>query len=130
MPKRKPPGSRRWKTNPPPKLDFLVISPVQGTTEYKNVRSVSCLMKGSGWLEIMPGHLPLIGATVEGVIRIASENGKSELTLPPGILQVGNNTVRLFVLGQDFQSGGKAGSTSRFAADILPAKTGREKEEG
>lgn len=117
--------------NPLPNLDFLVISPVQGTKEYKNILSVSCQMKGAGWLEIMPGHLPLIGATVEGDVHVSSQSGKNDLTLPPGILQVGNGVVKLFILDQEFQSGSKSIPSRRFAEDIIPsAKNGTKLEKG
>lgn len=87
-----------------PKLLLRVSTPTKVILEQSNVSAFACRMKGSGALEIMPGHLPLIGASQSGTVEYLVGEDVHELTLDAGILQVAGNTIDLLVIETGFDS--------------------------
>lgn len=51
-------------------------------------------------LTIWPGHLPMMGRTVPAAVRYADVEGEHEIELPPGIVEVADGTVTVFLAGE------------------------------
>lgn len=90
-----------------PKLLLKVSTPTKVVLEQPNVSAFACRMSGTGALEIMPGHLPLIGATQSGTMEYLVGEDVHELKLDAGILQVADNTIDLLVMETGFESSQK-----------------------
>ncbi len=90
-----------------PRLLLKVSTPTKVLLEQADVSAFACRMKGSGALEIMPGHLPLIGATQAGTVEYLVGEDVHELKLDAGILQVDGDTINLLVMEAGFESSTK-----------------------
>ena len=99
-----------------PKLHLRVITPTERLLDQESVEAFACTMKEAGALEIMPGHLPLIGVTEPGTVEYLVGEDVKELQVGTGILDVEKNSVTLLVIG-----GGLSKSES-------PAEEGSEKK--
>jgi F0F1-type ATP synthase epsilon subunit len=82
-----------------PKLHLRVITPTERLLDQQEVEAFACRMKETGALEILPGHLPLVGATEPGTIEYLLENNVKEMQVGAGILEVEKNSVTLLVIG-------------------------------
>ena len=87
-----------------PKLLLRVLTPTKVILEQPDVSAFACRMKGTGALEIMPGHLPLIGATQAGTVEYMVGEDVHELKLDEGILQVDGDTIHVLVIETDLES--------------------------
>ncbi len=103
-----------------PKLLLRVLTPTKVVLEQPDVSAFACRMKGSGALEIMPGHLPLMGATQAGTVEYMVGEDVRELKLDEGILQVDGNTVNVLVIEAGFETPKSVAVThGRLAGDLL-----------
>ncbi len=80
------------------RLKLLISSPTKRVFERDNLLSITCRMKGTGAIQFLPGHHPLVGATETGFIRLRDENGIAELESAEGILSVEGGTVSILIL--------------------------------
>jgi F0F1-type ATP synthase epsilon subunit len=85
-----------------PKLLLKVLTPTRVILEQPDVSAFACRMKGTGVLEIMPGHLPLMGATQSGTVEYLVNEEFHELKLDEGILQVDGETINVLVIEAGF----------------------------
>ena len=82
-----------------PKLHLRVITPTERLLDQEGVEAFACTMKEAGALEIMPGHLPLIGVTEPGTVEYLVGEDVKELQVGTGILDVEKNSVTLLIIG-------------------------------
>jgi F0F1-type ATP synthase epsilon subunit len=82
-----------------PKLHLRVITPTERLLDQEGVEAFACTMKEAGALEIMPGHLPLIGVTEPGTVEYLVGEDVKELQVGTGILDVEKDSVILLVIG-------------------------------
>ena len=76
-------------------MDMSVITP-QGVTNHKEVDRIT--IPGSlGTFTILKGHAPLISKITKGKINFRTNNNTEEIEVENGIVEVKNNTVRLFM---------------------------------
>jgi F0F1-type ATP synthase epsilon subunit len=82
-----------------PKLHLRVITPTERLLDQEGVDAFACTMKEAGALEILPGHLPLIGVTQPGTVEYLLGEDVKELQVGTGILDVEKDSVTLLVIG-------------------------------
>jgi len=82
-----------------PKLHLRVITPTERLLDQEGVDAFACKMKEAGALEILPGHLPLIGVTEPGTVEYLLGEDVKEMQVGTGILDVEKNSVTLLVIG-------------------------------
>jgi F0F1-type ATP synthase epsilon subunit len=87
-----------------PNLHLRVITPTEQLLDVAEVGAFACQMKGSGALEILPGHLPLIGVMEAGTIEFILGDDVKEMTLGEGILTVEKNVINLLIIGNGMES--------------------------
>jgi F0F1-type ATP synthase epsilon subunit len=87
-----------------PNLHLKVITPTEQLLDVAEVGAFACQMKGSGALEVLPGHLPLIGIMEAGTIEYILGDDVKEMTLAEGILTVEKNVINLLIIGNDMES--------------------------
>jgi F0F1-type ATP synthase epsilon subunit len=87
-----------------PNLHLRVITPTEQLLDVAEVVAFACQMKGSGALEVLPGHLPLIGVMEAGTIEYILGDDVKEMTLAEGILTVEKNAINLLVIGNGLKS--------------------------
>jgi F0F1-type ATP synthase epsilon subunit len=80
-------------------LRLLVWTPSETLVDTAAVEWVHVELVGDKGLTIWPGHLPLLGETAPAALRYADREGVHEVELPPGILEVADGTVTLFLAG-------------------------------
>jgi F0F1-type ATP synthase epsilon subunit len=83
-----------------PKLHLRVITPTQRLLDQEGVEAFACTMKETGALEILPGHLPLVGVTEPGTVEYLLGEDVQDLQIGTGILDVKKNSVTLLVIGE------------------------------
>ena len=91
-------------------LRLVVWTPSETVLDVEPVEWVHVELADERSLTIWPGHLPMMGQTVPAALRYADKEGRHELDLPPGIVQVDDGTVTVFLAGED----GGGGERRRF----------------
>jgi F0F1-type ATP synthase epsilon subunit len=86
-----------------PKLHLRVITPTEQLLDVPEVGAFACQMKGSGALEILPGHLPLVGVMEAGTIEYILGDDVKEMTLGEGVLTVENSGINLLIIGNGLE---------------------------
>ncbi len=81
------------------RLRLLVWTPAETLIESDGVEWVHVKLRGDKGLTIWPGHAPLIAETVAEAVRYADREGTHVVDLPPGIVQVRDGAVTIFLAG-------------------------------
>jgi F0F1-type ATP synthase epsilon subunit len=108
-------------------LYLVVLTPSRTELEVDVVEWVHVELADGKTLTIWPGHLPMLGETVSAPLRYSDADGEHELELPPGLVQVEDRTVRLFLADVDVnQISETAEDSARFErlSEILMAELG------
>lgn len=87
-----------------PRLHLRVINPTQRLLDQEGVDAFACKMKEAGALEILPGHLPLVGVTEGGTVEYLLGDDLKEMHVGSGILDVKKNSVTLLVIGEGLKT--------------------------
>jgi F0F1-type ATP synthase epsilon subunit len=119
----------------PSSLRLRVLTPVETLLEVEETRWVHVRLADGAGITIYPGHAPLLGETVSGVLRYADARGEHEFGATSGILHVEGNHIRLFTGGES--APGDPGKPSAVAqarrferlARELGIRLGREERE-
>ncbi|HOT92381.1 MAG TPA: hypothetical protein PLJ78_08900 [Anaerolineae bacterium] len=81
-------------------LHFSVLTPEKKLLDVANVRKVSLKLADHGWLSIYPRHAPLLAETLAGPVKYTTAAGTETISLAESILQVADNLVILFTVGE------------------------------
>ena len=105
-------------------LRLAVWTPSETLLDVEPLDWVHVELAGERILTIWPGHLPMMGHTVPAAVRYADIDGEHEIELPPGIVQVDDGTVTVFLAGG---AGEGAAQPMRFdrLSEALVAAVGR-----
>jgi F0F1-type ATP synthase epsilon subunit len=80
-------------------LRVMVWTPSETLVDVERVKWVHVeLIDGKG-LTVWPGHLAILGETTPGALRYADNEGIHEIELPPGVVQVQDSTVTVYLAG-------------------------------
>jgi F0F1-type ATP synthase epsilon subunit len=111
----------------PEPLHLVVWTPSETLLEVGPIDWVHIELVGERSLTIWPGHLPMMGQTIPAAVRYADAEGEHETELPPGIVQMEDGTVTVFLAGE---SGEGAGSAMRFErlSEAMVAAVGRRSD--
>lgn len=82
-------------------LRLVVWTPSATVLDVEPVEWVHVELAGERSLTIWSGHLPMMGQTVPAALRYADGEGQHAIDLPPGIVQVDDGTVTMFLAGED-----------------------------
>jgi len=82
-------------------LRLVVLTPSRTVLEVDVVEWVHVELAGRKTLTIWPGHLSMLGETVSSPLRYSKDGDEHELELPPGLVQVEDRTVRVFLADID-----------------------------
>ncbi len=83
-----------------PKLHLRVLTPTERLLDKEGVDAFACRMIEKGALEILPGHLPLVGVTEPGNVEYLIGDDLKEMEVGTGILDVEKDSVTLLVIGK------------------------------
>jgi F0F1-type ATP synthase epsilon subunit len=96
-------------------LRLVVWTPSETMIDVARVAWVHVALADDTGITVWPGHLPMLGETAPAVLRYADPEGIQEVALPAGIVQVGGNTVTLFLAGKmGEQASERDGGSLRF----------------
>lgn len=79
----------------PERLRIEVVGLSDAGYVLEGVKSLTVKLDDGSSMGILPGHIPLIAATADGLLRFTDQQGQHELLLKAGILTVRNNTVSI-----------------------------------
>lgn len=82
-------------------LRLVVRTPSRTVLEVEAADWVHVELAEGKALTIWPGHLPMLGETVSAPLSYADEEGEHEVELPPGLVQMQDRTVTLFLAGME-----------------------------
>lgn len=77
-------------------LALTIRSPQRQLLHVDSVRWVQVPLADGGSIGILPGHAPLLAATVAAPLRYATDDGDHSLPLAAGILHIGRKTVTIY----------------------------------
>ena len=83
-----------------PRLHLKVITPTKRLLDQEGVDAFACKMIETGAIEVLPGHLPLVGVTQAGTVEYLVGEDLKEMHVGSGILDVEKNSVTLLVIGE------------------------------
>jgi F0F1-type ATP synthase epsilon subunit len=78
-------------------LRLVAWTPGETLVEATKVEWVHVELSGNKGLTIWPGHAPMLGQTAAEPLRYADPSGTHLVDLPPGVLQVRDDTVTIFL---------------------------------
>ena len=104
-------------------LRLMVWTPSETLLDVEPLEWVHVELAQARGLTIWPGHLPMLGETASAPVRYADHGGTHAVELPPGIVQVQDRTVTLFLTSttgeRSPELGEQAGQFSRLSEALL-----------
>ena len=80
-------------------LRMTVLTPAQTLLDAGNVAWVQVRLADGGGIGVYPGHAPLLAETLTAPLRYADPAGEHTLDLEAGILEIRQDSVRVFTNG-------------------------------
>jgi F0F1-type ATP synthase epsilon subunit len=114
----------------PPELHLRVITPSKEILDEPHVKAFACRTRDMGALEILPGHMPLVGITEPGTIEYMLGEDVKELSLDGGVVHVDHNEVVLLILEAGLRREQAAEGLGRLEMTMLSQEAAQPEGKG
>jgi F0F1-type ATP synthase epsilon subunit len=105
----------------PEPLHLVVWTPSETLLDVEPVDWVHVELADERSLTVWPGHLPMLGQTIAAAVRYGDAEGEHEIELPPGIVQVEDGEMTVFLAGEAGEGAAQPTRFDRLAEAVVAA---------